>query len=243
MKTVALLLIVLVSTLVMGQQTEIPDSNFEQALIDLGYDSGVIDGFVPTSNISNIISLNVTAKNISDLKGIQDFAALEYLYCSDNKLKSLNLTKNKHLKILRCYSNSLENLNLSQNPNLITLSCNNNFITQLDVSKNKGLEVLNFSKNKIRNINLSKNISLETLACSENKLASLSINKNPSLTYLNCSFNQLMSLNLQSGGNANITFFDAKNNALKCIAVDNSTYSTANWTRVDAGTTFEENCR
>jgi len=31
---------------VFAQQTAIPDSNFEQALIDLGYDSGTPDGTV-----------------------------------------------------------------------------------------------------------------------------------------------------------------------------------------------------
>jgi hypothetical protein len=35
-----------------SQTTLIPDSNFEQALISLGIDSGTINGSVPTANIS-----------------------------------------------------------------------------------------------------------------------------------------------------------------------------------------------
>ena len=34
------------------QNTFVPDANFEQALIDEGYDSGPLDGNVLTSNIS-----------------------------------------------------------------------------------------------------------------------------------------------------------------------------------------------
>ena len=41
-KTITLIL--LIPQLFFGQTTQIPDSNFEQALISLGYDSGVIDG-------------------------------------------------------------------------------------------------------------------------------------------------------------------------------------------------------
>jgi hypothetical protein len=35
-----------------SQTTAVPDVNFEQALIDLGHDSGTPDGMVPTANIS-----------------------------------------------------------------------------------------------------------------------------------------------------------------------------------------------
>ena len=34
------------------QNTYVPDNNFEQALIDLGYDDDALDDSVPTANIS-----------------------------------------------------------------------------------------------------------------------------------------------------------------------------------------------
>ena len=58
--------------IVFGQQTYIPDNNFEQALINLGYDN-VLDNYVITSNISNIGYLDVSSQNISDMTGIHDF--------------------------------------------------------------------------------------------------------------------------------------------------------------------------
>ena len=54
-----ILLLFLLPTIAFGQATIIPDSNFEQALIDLGYDSGTPDGSVPTVNISSVKNINV----------------------------------------------------------------------------------------------------------------------------------------------------------------------------------------
>ena len=49
-------------------QTVVPDANFEQALIDLGLDSGPLDGMVPTSNINLLTSLDVSEKKGPKLK-------------------------------------------------------------------------------------------------------------------------------------------------------------------------------
>ena len=48
--------------------TNIPDDNFEQALIDLGYDD-TLDDYVLTENISSVTSLAVGDKDISNLQG------------------------------------------------------------------------------------------------------------------------------------------------------------------------------
>ena len=48
-----LLILLCVPLIGLGQQTYVPDDNFEQALIDLGYDN-ILDDYVTTANI-NII--------------------------------------------------------------------------------------------------------------------------------------------------------------------------------------------
>ncbi len=68
--------------------TFVPDDNFEQALIDLGYDD-VLNDSVLTANISGVTSLNVNDKSISDLTGIEGFTALTDLDCNTNQLTSL----------------------------------------------------------------------------------------------------------------------------------------------------------
>ena len=62
-----ILFLLLSSSFVSRKQADvtlIPDSNFELALIELGYDN-VLDGAVLTSNISSLTSINLDSKNIS----------------------------------------------------------------------------------------------------------------------------------------------------------------------------------
>ena len=84
MKKLLLLLFLGFTLFGFSQTTAIPDPNFEQALIDLGYDTAPIDGMVLTANISSITNLYVDTKNIADLTGIEDFIALTTLSCSSN---------------------------------------------------------------------------------------------------------------------------------------------------------------
>ena len=56
----------------LSQKTYVPDDNFEQALIDLGYDDA-LDDSVLTANISDVTNLNVNNKNITSLTGIEGF--------------------------------------------------------------------------------------------------------------------------------------------------------------------------
>ena len=109
-----LLLVLLALPLIgFGQQTYVPDDNFEQALINLGYDN-VLDDYVLTANINSVSSLTVGGQNIADLTGIEDFTALTTLYCYWNQLTSLNVSQNIALTILSCENNQLTSLNVSQ---------------------------------------------------------------------------------------------------------------------------------
>ena len=58
------------ASMLWGQNTHVPDNNFEQALIDLNYDD-TLDDYVLTANISGVTSLDVESKEISDLTGIE----------------------------------------------------------------------------------------------------------------------------------------------------------------------------
>ncbi|MFD1162239.1 T9SS type A sorting domain-containing protein, partial [Hwangdonia seohaensis] len=115
--------------------TYVPDNNFEQALIDLGYDD-VMDNYVATANINTVTSLDVANRNISDLTGIEAFADLSVLNCSNNALTSLDLSGNAFLTWLRCSKNELTNLDLSANPLLEYLHCALNSIASLDLTNN-----------------------------------------------------------------------------------------------------------
>ena len=71
----------LIPNIFFAQQTYVPDDNFEQALINLGYDEGEWNDSVPTAKIDTVIVLDVGFKNISNLTGIEDFKSLQFLIC------------------------------------------------------------------------------------------------------------------------------------------------------------------
>ena len=137
-----LLLPILIPLFSVSQQTYVPDANFEHHLIDIGLDSGFIDGYVLTANISGHLGLNLTGLSISDLTGIEDFVALQSLFCGDNQLTNLDLSHNVALTYLSCYENLLTNLDVSSNTALTTLWCQNNQITNLDISQSTDLTTL-----------------------------------------------------------------------------------------------------
>ena len=133
-----------------GQQTYVPDDNFESYLEANGMGNGIAnDDSVTTANINTVTSLLIENQNISDLTGIEGFADLEYLFCDDNQLSSIDVSQNDTLLFLSCNNNQLTSLDLSQNSYLKYLYCNENQITNLDVSQNSVLYSLRCNDNQL----------------------------------------------------------------------------------------------
>lgn len=226
-----------------AQTTAIPDANFEQALINLGLDSGPINGNVPTPNIDTLTALSISSQNISDLTGIEDFDALTYLNCTNNQLTSLDLSQNPLLSILSCQFNQLTNLNVTQNDSLSNLNIWGNNLTTLDISQNTILSQLTAPQNNLSSLNVAQNASLVYLTLWKNSLIELDLTQNINLITLMIDSNQLTCLNINNNNNSNMTLFSAIGNSnLQCIEVDNVTYSTSNWTSIDAGASFSTSC-
>ncbi|PWK03193.1 gliding motility-associated-like protein [Flavobacterium araucananum] len=187
-----------------AQFTLIPDSNFEKALIDLGIDNGVIDGKVSTAQINNIIALDLSSREISDLTGISAFAKLEQLNIGAidndpskrNRISTLNLSNNLYLTYLNCSFNDLIQLDISNNIDLDIINIDNNKLTSIAISKNTALTFFSAKNNKLTAIDLSKNISLKTLYLDHNLLLNLDVFNNLLLTNLSCSENQLTTLDV-----------------------------------------------
>ncbi len=178
------------------QNTFVPDANFEQALIDEGYDSGPLDGNVLTSNISDILNLDIKNRGITNLTGIEDFSALKNLDCSGNLLINIDVRPLSNLQILWCFENQITNLNVDQNISLTALRCENNKLTSLNLSNNINLVDLACEQNKITTIDVSNSVSLNRFQCGNNLLNTLNVSTNVNLSYLSCEQNQLTSLNL-----------------------------------------------
>lgn len=168
-----------------AQTTEIPDPNFEQALIDLGIDSdGIINGQVLTSDIENILILDVSAKGINDLTGIEDFAALEELDASYNNIANIDLGGNLNLKKLYLIDlNNLLSISVINNVQLEYLeSMFNPNLSVLDVTNNINLKELILGNDH----QMSENNIIQHLDLSNNSLLErLWLTEMPSLEYIN----------------------------------------------------------
>ena len=200
--------------------TYVPDNNFEQRLIDLGYDT-VLDDYVPTANIAGVTTLNISNRSISDLTGIEDFASLQ---------------------VFNCRSNLFTSLDLSANPTLTSLICGANALTTLDLSANTNLTNLAAELCDLTSITLP--LSIQLMNIDGNEFTELDFSGLPNLKYLLVKNNPyLYALNVKNGNNTNFTDFQATlTPLLYCIEVDNPTYSTTNWTTVTAQVTFRTEC-
>ena len=145
-----LTLLLLLPFIGFAQNTYVPDDNFEQALINLGYDN-VLDDYVLTANINTITSLTLDSMGsgsgswITSLVGIEDFTALTWLDCSFQHLTTLDLSANAALNSLSCRSNFLTSLDVSNSPALTWLDCSENQFVNLDLSNNTSLSQLNIN--------------------------------------------------------------------------------------------------
>ena len=108
--------------------TNFPDPNFRSFVSGTAIDKDG-NGYLSSEEIAAVQVMGVPAEEIVDMKGIEHFTALEYLYCQRNPLKSLDVSKNIKLKGLYCFYNELTELDVSKNINLTSLTCHRNQIS------------------------------------------------------------------------------------------------------------------
>ena len=220
MKNYARIFIIFLFISFISAQTYVPDDNFEQALIDLGYDD-VLDDYVITDSINTVTTLDVSNDSISDLTGIEGFTALTNLNCSRNQLTSLNMSSNTALTEMNCARNDLSSLDLSSNTALTELICHSNELDSLDVSNNTSLTNLNCAINDLTSLDVISNTALTELICHGNQLTSLDVSSNTALTNLRCYSNNLTSLDVSN--NTTLSYLNCGGNSLTSLDVSNNT--------------------
>ena len=181
----------------------VPDNNFEQALIDLGYDD-VLDDYVLEENIDEVLSLHLDSRLIESLQGIEGFVSLEFLYANNNQLNNIALGENLSLKTLSLNDNQFSSLNISSLINLEQLEINRNPIISIDLSENINLMSLkigwdfNISNPSNFDLDLTNNVNLSELDCSNLGLSNLNISNQTNLKFLRAERNNLNNLDLSS---------------------------------------------
>lgn len=168
MKKLILIILTLTPFVTKAQVTLIPDSTFEQLLINLNIDSdGILNGQILTSDAQNVTQLDLfqggNGFRIQNMTGIEVFTNLELLEGSYHEFNTINMSTLTKLDTLILPSNSIKNINLSNNLNLKFLQIGNselefmqyNGIGYLDLSNNTKLEYLDvFSLDSLFKINL-----------------------------------------------------------------------------------------
>mgnify|MGYP000265331334 CR=1 FL=1 len=224
--------------------------------MDLSTITGITDLSFLNSFV-NIKGLNLGSSTLASID-FSKFRDLKNLDLSDNDaLQSLDLSNNPELASLAATgSDLLTSLDLSNNPLLKDLVLKNcplvkaldiSTISELDSLVAKGNATLNLitfgtqaSGVKNKQKGTAVNTKLKTIDLSNNALTTLDVSSFPNVKKILVNGNSLTSLKVNNGNNVNIinADFDAKNNNLTSITVDDATFSTTNWTNIDAGTTF-----
>ena len=208
--------------------TNFPDSEFRKYLLSQDYGE---DGKLTETEISKVTSISVSGKsssepgNIKSLKGIEYFTALKYLYCGNNQLTTLDISKNTALTSLFCYNNKFTTLDVSKLTALTYLSCSSNQLTSLDVSRLTALTYLSCDNNQLTSLDVSRLTALTSLSCSSNQLTSLDVSRLTALTDLWCGKNQLTSLDVSRL--TALTYLSCYNNQLTSLDVSKLTALTS----------------
>ncbi|WP_379963915.1 T9SS type A sorting domain-containing protein [Epilithonimonas sp. UC225_85] len=175
---------------------------------------------------------------------------LAAFYMTDNKLTTLDVSQNPRLAELNVGANLLTSLDLSNNSRLTYLAMGYNNIPSIDLSKNTILNMAFIQGNPITSIDLSKNTYLTQLVVDDTDITSIDISMLSMLQYFYANYTKLTTIdasnnkdliyinavecpvmrfiNFKNDYNTNVYGFFAINSPnLKCIQVDNPTYSSS----------------
>ncbi len=201
----------------------IPDANFKSAVVaDTAINTNE-DNEIQYDEAENYSgSINVSSKQIEDLTGIEAFINIQSIDFSDNSISSADFSSNTRIE---------------------SIIGSNNQLSSLVLGSNQVLSFIRLDINSLAGIDLSNLPGLSELQLANNQLTSLDVSNNSQLTQIFCQNNLLEELNLQNTNNQNISEFEATNNSLTCIQVDDKNYANSNWSdNVDAGVEFSESC-
>ena len=200
--------------------TNFPDANFRAVISGRDYDRNG-NGYLDSNEIKLTRNIYCEGENIYSLKGIEHFTALQGLWCKNNKISSMDVSKNTDLRGVWCSDNNFTSLDFSKNSELVWVYCYNCNITSLDFSNNPKMAYIECNSNPLKSLNVSSNSELEHLMCGDCGLTSLNLKGNPNLTHLDAFYNNLTRLDLSNNkklirlnfwGNTQLGNVDISNN-------------------------------
>ena len=175
-------------------KTNFPDDNF-RTYVWTNFNEDGSSG-LSQAEIEKAECVSVDAMEITDLKGIEFLTSVKEIYCGNNTIRNLDLSRNTELEILECVDNNLTDLDVSNHTKLSFLDCDYNALYTLNVSGCTALTELICYHNRLTALDVGTNTALTSLYCSQNNLSSISLNSNTALTALDVSANSLTTLDI-----------------------------------------------
>lgn len=200
-------------------ETNFPDSIF-RAYVLSGIDTDG-DKVLTEAECKKVTQINVRARDISNLKGIEYFTELQTLNVSSNKLSKLDVSSNTKLTYINASNNDITEAVIAKAVSLRTFLCSGNNLNEIDVKDNKFLDTLDLSGNKLQDIDVSANTRLTSLDISDNALVNLNISANTALDSLDAGSNQLTSLDLSK--NTELSELNVRDNRITVIDLSANT--------------------
>ena len=208
--------------------TYIPDDNFEQSIIDAGFDDK-LDDYVLTQNISGIVRLGTSEseiklfnKGIKNLIGLDEFRSLKEFSADLNLIDSVDFSKNLNLETISIYYNDIKSIDVSKNENLKSLNILGNPIQTrtIDISKNINLEILSIGGSAGTRLINDQGEFVAEVPQTTAKITSLDFSSNSKLTSLKITHSEINDLETSNYDNLdNIMSLDLSFNQLQTLNV------------------------
>ncbi len=215
------------SVSILPEYVNVPDSKFEQALIDRGYDF-VLDGRIKTAPIANATIIEILKPmGIVNIQGIEAFPNLQKLRIIHNLISSVDLSKNLNLTYVSIWDNKLTKIDVTPLKKLEYFAFGDNFLETCDVTQNYHLTELDFGNTEnragygtiygLKNIDITHNPNLSRIYFQNNRLTALDLSGNPLLKEVWAHDNKIESIDCTN--NPILGWFAIWNNNLKYLNI------------------------
>jgi Leucine-rich repeat (LRR) protein len=183
MKSKLLILCLLIAQIGISQNIFFPDSEFKNYLLIANIDYNVDpygtpttfppidandDGEISQAEALNVISLDFSYLNITNLEGLQYFTNLKRIFSFCPNFPTFNqptLVNLEELSLFNiCGNGALTSINISANTNLKKFQCSNNVITSMNFSSNTQLEEITISGAQLTSVNFNNLSNLKFLS-------------------------------------------------------------------------------
>ncbi|MCG2611426.1 T9SS type A sorting domain-containing protein [Flavobacterium sp. SM15] len=176
-----------------------------------------------TINFPTLFEVDLSYNNLSSLS-LNHFYRANSVDCSNNILTSITAISSavNWIQYFYCSNNQLSTLNCDTFSDLLTLNCSGNQLASLNLSNVNGLSYLDCSSNQLATLNLP-DYGLYTLLCNNNLLTNLTIGSIAGgINTFDCSNNLLTSLDLT--GFTFLESFNCSNNQIQMLDFMNNIY-------------------